>query len=405
VERKWGRGVFLAAALAPILIAAVFPHPAQRVVVPASLMLLVVMAVTILGSTADGVVAAFVSAMSIWFFNLPPAFSFRTESASDVAAIVLVFVTGTAGAVIIGVFDRRLQVSRLAEAKLAAAVDAHQALLPDISAMTVREVEAAAAYVTGSADGAIVGGDWYAIVPLTSTTLGVAIGDVVGHGYNALAAMAEVRFALRTLATPGRRSADVLADVEANLARFPVDALYGSALYGVLDAERGSFTFANAGHLPPLVCRAGGTVEIVDHVGSPWLFTDMPATRRPERAVQLERGDAIVLFTDGLVERRGESLDVGLERLAAALRHDGLDAFEQLPDRLLVDLVGRSPADDVAILTLRLAGDPALRRADLRVVERDADHEPPIRAVRADDRNDQPGGRTRRRASPAARSA
>jgi GAF domain-containing protein/anti-sigma regulatory factor (Ser/Thr protein kinase) len=213
----------------------------------------------------------------------------------------------------------------------------------------------------------MVGGDWYDVIELPDGRVGVAIGDVVGHGIEAATLMGALRSALQAYAVQGlapRRIAPLLA----RFAQTAGTARMATYLYGVVDAERRAFTFVNASHPSPLVVRPDGTAELVDAPLLPPLGASvMPAAE--EARIGLEPGTTVVLYTDGLVERRGERLATRRQQLHAVAAGAPAEP-ELLCDALIDGMLGDDPPpDDVAIVTIQRAptGDETLR---LRVAAR-----------------------------------
>jgi GAF domain-containing protein/anti-sigma regulatory factor (Ser/Thr protein kinase) len=213
----------------------------------------------------------------------------------------------------------------------------------------------------------LVGGDWYDVIELPDGRVGVAIGDVVGHGLEAATLMGALRSALRAYAVQGLPPRDVAP----LLARFALTAGHSrmaTYLYGVIDAHRTSFTFVNGSHPPPVLVRPDGTAELVEGpIAPPLGASGMPSV--DETRVELGPGTTLVLYTDGLVERRGERLATRQQELhaaAAAAPAEPELLCEALIERMLGD---EAPTDDVAILTVQRAptADEELR---LRVAAR-----------------------------------
>jgi serine phosphatase RsbU (regulator of sigma subunit) len=217
-------------------------------------------------------------------------------------------------------------------------------------------LQTAVAYVP-AAEVAQVGGDWYDafLQPDGSTT--VIIGDVMGHDVLAAAAMAETRTLIRALAAQHAGApARILEDAERIMRQLQVDTL-ATVLVGRLDAVAGApgtfrFTFANAGHPPPLVVQPDGTVEVLgdDPVDA---LLGVGQSRRSEHEVQLALGASLVLYTDGLVERRYQPIEEGIEQLRTTLTGLVGAAPEQLCDRILDTLLPDRAEDDVALLVVR----------------------------------------------------
>ena len=224
---------------------------------------------------------------------------------------------------------------------------------PDHAELVVRYLPAAAA--------AQVGGDWYDSFLQADGAAVLVIGDVVGHDTAAAAAMGQVRGLLRGIAfTTGAGPAEVLSRLDAALSGLLV-ATTATAVVLRLEqtaAERAAGTtrlrWSSAGHPPPMVLHADGRVELLE-VDSPDLLLGYdPASQRQEAVVTVERGATVLLYTDGLVEQRGQSLDTGLGRLSALLSELASRPLPELCDALLERLVPAHPEDDVALVAVRL---------------------------------------------------
>lgn len=215
------------------------------------------------------------------------------------------------------------------------------ASLPELPGWTV----AALYEPSGSGE---VGGDWYDVLPLTDGRLALAVGDVTGHGLPAAAAMGQLRHAVRAYLLDAAPPAVVLARVGA-LARWTLPGQMATLALAVLDPATGEVTYAAAGHLPPLVVRADGTAAWQPVLGSPLigLLDGEPASDR----LTLGPGDALLLLTDGVLERRGESLRVAMDRARSDVGRPARDALGDVVARL------RDPAsdDDATLLLLARA--------------------------------------------------
>jgi PAS domain S-box-containing protein len=224
---------------------------------------------------------------------------------------------------------------------------------PDHAEVAVRYLPAAEA--------ARVGGDWYDafLQPCGATVL--VIGDVVGHDTAAAAAMGQLRGLLRGIATYSDAApAEVLRGLDASMAVLGTDVLATAAVARLeqTDDERARgvtrLRWANAGHLPPLVLQPDGSVaELASWQGDLLLGVDA-GTVRKESVVTLDRGATVLLYTDGLVERRDSDLDAGVLRLRRTLADLASLPLEQLLDEVLERLVDGRPEDDVAVVAVRL---------------------------------------------------
>jgi GAF domain-containing protein/anti-sigma regulatory factor (Ser/Thr protein kinase) len=219
-------------------------------------------------------------------------------------------------------------------------------------------LDLAARYIP-SADDAHVGGDWYDVIPLDHGRVGIVMGDVVSHGVRAASAMGQLRTALRAYAREPGGPAAVLERVNAFL-RADEDHEMATIAYVILDVTTGAVEYSLAGHPPPLVVGPDNGPRFLDRGRSAPVGV-VTSDRFEEASDVLAMGETLVLYTDGLVERRDEALDRSLARLAAtAARETG--AAEGLCARLTTDAGGRD--DDVAVLVARRT---SAERLELRV--------------------------------------
>ncbi len=196
-------------------------------------------------------------------------------------------------------------------------------------------------------------GDWYDLVDLPDRTA-VAVGDVVGHGLRAAGVMGQLRSALSAAAHVAEGPARAL-EVLGLYARSITGAESTTAVSVFIDWNGRTLTYSSAGHPPPALCDRDGTVVFLDQATDPPLGARPEPAPRPQARTAFTEGSVLVLYTDGLVERRREDIDVGLQRLADALaRHRGDDP-EALADALLADLIPPvGVTDDTALVVLRL---------------------------------------------------
>lgn len=195
-----------------------------------------------------------------------------------------------------------------------------------------------------------VGGDFYDAIPLAGGRLGLLIGDVMGRGVEAAAAMSQVLAAARAFAAVDPDPATVLERLDLYFERFPTEQLVTLA-YAVIDPRSDRLTLANAGHPAPLLIRQDGTVEYVEE----GCGTILGVERSPRSAatVPFAAGDTLVLFTDGLLERRGEDPEVGKERLLRAWQRLGREPTGVDLSRLVAEVRESNRDDDVAVLSAR----------------------------------------------------
>lgn len=221
-----------------------------------------------------------------------------------------------------------------------------------------RDVSTAVRYIAAGED-MQVGGDWYDVFDLDGGRVGVTVGDVVGRGLRAATAMAKLRSAVRALALVCESPAQLLTELD-RFAAGTDGALLTTVAYAVIDSAAGVVQHACAGHPPPLLRAPDGSVAFLEGGrGAPLAAFPLP---REDAVVELAPGSTLLLYSDGLVERRGEPLDVGFERLASVVETASDRSIESLADTVLGELVPTAGlADDVALLCVRLEPANALR--------------------------------------------
>ena len=188
-----------------------------------------------------------------------------------------------------------------------------------------------------------VGGDWHDAFTLGTDRVGVVVGDVVGRGLSAATAMGQLRSAVRALALTGVGPRTVISYLDAFVEQAPATQ-FATVVYAEIDVASGLTTLAAAGHLPPVVVRSDA-VELFMGGRSTPLGLSSPLLPRADARLELHPGDRLILYTDGLVERRNEGIDAGLDRLLV----ESTEAVT--PDELARALTDDGPnEDDVCVL-------------------------------------------------------
>ena len=205
-------------------------------------------------------------------------------------------------------------------------------------------------YRAGSAG--LAGGDWYDLYALDEHRLAITIGDVVGRGVQAAAAMGQLRSAARAMAHLVEDPAGLLSAVD-ELTTSTGQGRYSSMAFLVLDTETGDLEYSVAGHPPPVLRLPDGSTESLDAGNAPLLGIEC---KRETMRRRIPPGTLLVAYTDGLVERRTEGLDTGIGRLLEAVGRGRADAdLDTFCSGLVTTLSSRpKPRDDVAIVTVAL---------------------------------------------------
>ncbi len=227
-------------------------------------------------------------------------------------------------------------------------------------------VRTAVRYVA-AAEAAQVGGDFYDVFTQPGGAAVAVIGDVMGHDTQAAAAMAQLRSIVRTLGMVGDGGPDeMLRRADEVMRASGVDTTATSAIVRIsapapceAEEETGSVELAwsNAGHPPPVVISATGEVALLEADSTDLLLGVDPGTRRQLNRTRLAPAAMLLLYTDGLVERRDQPLSEGIARLRTAAHRawEGCDDLDGLVDAVLADMVPGAPSDDVALVALCLS--------------------------------------------------
>lgn len=203
-----------------------------------------------------------------------------------------------------------------------------------------------------------LGGDWYDAVALSGGRVAVVVGDAMGHGSVAAAAMVQLRTAVRTLASLNMPPADVLYRLD-TLAQSLAAAQFATCVYVTCDPASRSVVVAQAGHVPPILVGCDGTTTVLDL--PPGLPLGVGGAPFHATEFEVPAGGALALYTDGLVERRERDLDTGIADLRAALSSAWADlgrGLDTVCDDVTAALAGRREADDVDDVTLLLVRMP-----------------------------------------------
>jgi anti-sigma regulatory factor (Ser/Thr protein kinase) len=251
---------------------------------------------------------------------------------------------------------------RLYDEARTTAVALQRSLLPSIQPR-VTGVDTAHRYLPGRRDLG-VGGDWFDVIPLSCGRAAFVIGDVMGRGLRAAAAMGQLRTAVRMLAVLDPMPEDVLRHLD-DLAQGTDGVQLATCVYAVFDPVDRSLVFATAGHPPPVLHGPDGVARpLPQPSGAPLGVGGVPFE---STTLRVEDGSRLAMYTDGLIESRDVDLDEGLRQLAKALA-DGPAELESLCDRVLADL-GRDEEhdDDIALLVADLHGLAADRVATWRL--------------------------------------
>ncbi|MDX3339170.1 SpoIIE family protein phosphatase [Streptomyces sp. ME02-6979.5a] len=198
-----------------------------------------------------------------------------------------------------------------------------------------------------------IGGDWYDLIPLPGGRVGAVIGDVQGHDTHAAAVMGQLRIVLRAYAAEGHSPATVMARASVFLHELDTDR-FATCTYAEVDLTTGVVQVVRAGHVDPLVRDVDGSCRRMPSDGGLplGLSAEFGRLEYPVSTVELDPGQTMILFTDGLVELPGSDLDEGMQ-LLTALVTNGPHDLQKLADQLCDAVDGRGGQDDVAVLLLR----------------------------------------------------
>lgn len=230
------------------------------------------------------------------------------------------------------------------------AIALQRALLPT-RLPVVSSVEVDARYAAGGKS-LVVGGDWYDVHALDDGRVLLTVGDVVGHGLEAAVAMGQLRTAVAAFA-PGSSPATLLGALDRFVARLGVTD-FATVCVAFYDPESGRVDYASAGHPPIIAVSPGGQVTRLDAATSPPLC-GLAVREHQQASLNLEAGTVLLLYSDGLIERRDRSIETGLAELASAAQAARALPVDHLCDELLrAQGIGTASDDDVVIMVARV---------------------------------------------------
>ncbi|GAA1809917.1 SpoIIE family protein phosphatase [Planosporangium flavigriseum] len=209
-----------------------------------------------------------------------------------------------------------------------------------------------ATFYRAGVEGTQVGGDWYDVIELGADRTALVMGDVMGRGVRAAAVMGQLRAAVRAYARLDLPPADVLEFLDGVVRDLGDDQIV-TCVYAVYDPGHGTLTYANAGHLPPVLVTPDGPARLLSGTAGPPLGTG-PHTLI-EVQIDLPAGALLALYTDGLVEQRDSDLEDGIEALVTQLAKVDVP-LEDVPGTLVEALLPDGPADDIAVLLAQVTG-------------------------------------------------
>jgi hypothetical protein len=197
-------------------------------------------------------------------------------------------------------------------------------------------------------------GDWYDVVNVHPDRFAVSVGDVVGHGLEAAVVMGTLRTALNAVNRIAHGPAEGM-DILGLYARSVDGALSTTAANVLVDTRSRLIVYSSAGHPPPVLLHPDGSFDLLDQATDPPLGVRPDPVPGPQAALPYTPGDTLILYTDGLIERRGEDIDTGLARLTSTLASLTEPDPEQLADSLLARLgLSIGGRDDTALVIVRL---------------------------------------------------
>jgi anti-sigma regulatory factor (Ser/Thr protein kinase) len=229
-----------------------------------------------------------------------------------------------------------------------------RAVLPD-SLPDVEGLSLDAEYRAGVA-GTYAGGDWYDVFELGADAVFFSVGDVMGKGAPAAALMGQVRSAIRAYAVSGLSPTEVLSSLDRLFDTLVEDRVV-TAVVGTITPSTGRVVLSNAGHPPPLVVRADGSATFCPMQRTLLIAAGLSGAPRPRDELVLDSGDSLIMYSDGLIERRGEVITHGMERLANTATVIARAGWPEHPAVTFASMLSdEERADDVVVLCLNYTG-------------------------------------------------
>jgi anti-sigma regulatory factor (Ser/Thr protein kinase) len=196
-----------------------------------------------------------------------------------------------------------------------------------------------------------VGGDWYDVIKLPGERLGLIVGDCVGRGVEAAAVMGQLRSVLHSLMLQGKSPREALSDLDIFAERIPA-AHCTTVFCALVDPAACTVRYTSAGHPPAVVAHRTGITELLED--APSVPLAVSAVDRKEATATLTPGCTLALYTDGLVERRGEALEDGFDRLRSLIAANRDRPIQSLASLIIEETQATSSEDDVALLLYRV---------------------------------------------------
>jgi serine phosphatase RsbU (regulator of sigma subunit) len=201
-------------------------------------------------------------------------------------------------------------------------------------------------------------GDWHDVIALPSGDVAVVVGDAAGHGVQARPLKDALQRGLRGMAMTGTEPSELVNGLD-NVVVPDRDG-YATVVYAVVEPKRGEVVLTNAGHPPPLLVGRGGSARFLTDTLDPPLGAPRAPTSPEVGRTPLRPGDTLVLYTDGLIERRSRDISTGLAALAALAARFASASLDELCARLLcMALDASDPSDDLTVIALRLQYNPS----------------------------------------------